>query len=871
MKLIKAHVINFGKLHDFDIDFKDDLNSFIFENGWGKTTLSVFIKSMFYGMEHTTKKNLEENELKKYAPWQGGVYGGSLTFSFRGNDYCVSRTFSLKKNEDTVEIRDLKTNKVIENFSDNLGVFLFGVNRETYERSVHVTLDESPAGSTDISAKLNNLVEAADVSSFDEASKALDDKATALKAKRGNGGEIGDIQNKIDFDRNKLTEIDAKILQNEKYEKMISDVESEISELKAKQDALGEQLSVSAKYESKLRYEQLKADVKAAENARTVLLDFFNGQLPEPDVIKTIDSISSEYTTVQSNIKNNSATQIEKDQYKALQEYFGGDIPSKEHIDLCIKTDEEYKNFRRQESEKKLTEPEAHEFASLKQKFDGKDISSEKIKDCIASFSEIQNLKIEEGKVSENLHAKQLELQQQQQTRQKNAKRVIFFAIGALCLVAAAAIFFILNNMIIAAGPLAAFMLFALLGIISKSPVPDCSASLEEIKNLQKQISSMEDTCATKANKTTAFVSQFGIESGSDLFALNRLGIDYDRFVMLMNKQAAYENWINSQTKTAAEYEQTLKVFVKRFCKTDDISSVPSEIQILNEKLNRLSELEKKVLSDSQNSDLQKNAKEKLEKILAQYKTQKALSFAEQVQELHNKINDIKNADDNIAAAKNKLTEFENNPQNDIEAFEALVKPEKSVDDLQAQLSFVTNQITEKNSTIADYKKIISDNLAETERKEDVETEIERLSQEKDEKTAEHKILLKTLELLSKAKEKLDANYSDPMKEGFAKYVKMLGGNLNLVIDTDLKVSVDEDGKLHESGFLSAGYKDIVNFCSRMALVDALFTEEKPPVILDDPFVNLDDDKIPRALQLVKDMSKEKQILYFACHKSREV
>ena len=56
-----------------------------------------------------------------------------------------------------------------------------------------------------------------------------------------------------------------------------------------------------------------------------------------------------------------------------------------------------------------------------------------------------------------------------------------------------------------------------------------------------------------------------------------------------------------------------------------------------------------------------------------------------------------------------------------------------------------------------------------------------------------------------------------------------------------------------------------------MALIDALFTDEMPPVILDDPFVNLDDDKIPRALSLVKDMSKEKQILYFACHKSREV
>ena len=40
MKLIKAHVINFGKLHDFDIDFTDGVNSFMQENGWGKTTFS---------------------------------------------------------------------------------------------------------------------------------------------------------------------------------------------------------------------------------------------------------------------------------------------------------------------------------------------------------------------------------------------------------------------------------------------------------------------------------------------------------------------------------------------------------------------------------------------------------------------------------------------------------------------------------------------------------------------------------------------------------------------------------------------------------------------------------------------------------------
>lgn len=56
-----------------------------------------------------------------------------------------------------------------------------------------------------------------------------------------------------------------------------------------------------------------------------------------------------------------------------------------------------------------------------------------------------------------------------------------------------------------------------------------------------------------------------------------------------------------------------------------------------------------------------------------------------------------------------------------------------------------------------------------------------------------------------------------------------------------------------------------------MALIEAIFNEIKTPVILDDPFVNLDDAKVPNALKFVNDLAKEKQIIYFACHKSRNI
>ena len=50
MKIIKLHIENFGKLHNFDLTLKDGLNQIKNNNGWGKTTLSIFIKSMFYGL-----------------------------------------------------------------------------------------------------------------------------------------------------------------------------------------------------------------------------------------------------------------------------------------------------------------------------------------------------------------------------------------------------------------------------------------------------------------------------------------------------------------------------------------------------------------------------------------------------------------------------------------------------------------------------------------------------------------------------------------------------------------------------------------------------------------------------------------------------
>lgn len=870
MEIVKIHINNFGKFHDLDIDFKKGVNSFLYENGWGKTTLSVFIKSMFYGMEHTSSKDEEKNEKLKYSPWQGGVYGGSMIFSHNGKEYLLNRTFGLKKNEDTFELRDLKTNKISSDFTENLGTELFGINRDSYARSVFVTLKDSPVGSADITAKLNNLVESGDISNFEEAAEILEKKAKELQGRNKGAGEIPAIQQKIDNDRYYIEEIDSKLKQNETYEKKVSEIQKEIQELKRQQESIATQISLCAKFESKARYEQLKNDLKKSEEEKKVLCDFFNGQIPDDDVVKKIDSISNDFTTVESNIKNQSATQSEKDFYEDLKNYFAGDIPLKSQIEECLKTDNEYKNFKQAQSAKKLTEQESAELDSLNKKYGGSDISEEKINVCIDDISKVQAEKTKIGELKNELFAKENELNTLLQQKQKNPKRIVFIVLGILC--AAAGIFgFFMNYTVLGISGSAVFLLFAVLAVISKGKKLDFPENEQEISSLKNEILEKQSHAESLEAAYTNFIKKYCSEENSEIGALAKISTEYSGYTRLLQKQNDYKNWLDAQKFTPEEYENKIRAFTKRYCKTENISSVSADIQILNEKLSKLEALKKKIDADSENLKIQQQEKDRLEAIFAQYKTEKTLSFAEQALQIHNKLTEIKNVENQILSEKNKIDSFKNDPNNNIESLENLTKPEKSVDVLQDELSVVADEISSKNKALAACQKIISDNLSDTEKKDDIETEIERLSIEKREKTAEYQIFTKTLELLQKAKENLDANYSDPMKKGFEKYVKMLGSSVNLIINTDLEVLLDDNGKTHKTNSLSDGYKDMVNFCSRMALVDSLFENVRPPIILDDPFVNLDDEKVPNALQLVKEISKENQIIYFACHKSREV
>jgi hypothetical protein len=85
-----------------------------------------------------------------------------------------------------------------------------------------------------------------------------------------------------------------------------------------------------------------------------------------------------------------------------------------------------------------------------------------------------------------------------------------------------------------------------------------------------------------------------------------------------------------------------------------------------------------------------------------------------------------------------------------------------------------------------------------------------------------------------------------------------------MVDDTDpgIKVYAPELGDWVDVSVLSQGTLDLVYLAARIGLVRLVTGDRRPPLVLDDPFVTLDDDRAKRALALLKEISADFQVIY---------
>jgi DNA repair exonuclease SbcCD ATPase subunit len=77
-----------------------------------------------------------------------------------------------------------------------------------------------------------------------------------------------------------------------------------------------------------------------------------------------------------------------------------------------------------------------------------------------------------------------------------------------------------------------------------------------------------------------------------------------------------------------------------------------------------------------------------------------------------------------------------------------------------------------------------------------------------------------------------------------------------------LRVYAPERGDWVDVSTLSQGTLDTIYLTARIGLVRLVTGDRRPPLVLDDPFVTLDDQRAKRALQLLHDISTDFQVIY---------
>ena len=86
----------------------------------------------------------------------------------------------------------------------------------------------------------------------------------------------------------------------------------------------------------------------------------------------------------------------------------------------------------------------------------------------------------------------------------------------------------------------------------------------------------------------------------------------------------------------------------------------------------------------------------------------------------------------------------------------------------------------------------------------------------------------------------------------------------NLTLDEKYEIQLETKNGTYPLAFFSQGTRDAVYFAFRLA-VGSLLSDTSLPLVLDDPFVNLDPKRKSSAETLLEKAAAEKQVLYFTC------
>ena len=227
---------------------------------------------------------------------------------------------------------------------------------------------------------------------------------------------------------------------------------------------------------------------------------------------------------------------------------------------------------------------------------------------------------------------------------------------------------------------------------------------------------------------------------------------------------------------------------------------------------------------------------------------------------------------DEIAAKPSDERHLESSPDSSGDS-DHTVSSSKALSALQQEESILSEQYTNCIQQISILQSQNQQLQAIAETAASLEDKKQQLHQTITAYTKHYHILTLTKQYLIQARHNFTNNYLHSIEQHFHHYADLLEKEhlIQANINSDFHVLLSNEGILREAEWYSLGTRDLIDLCLRLSIIEDLFPSEQPFLILDDPFVNLDDFSLNKISSLLYDIGQNWQILYFTCHSSRNL
>lgn len=807
---------------------------------------------MFYGLPSYRTNAKEFPDRKHYYPFCGGKFGGSLTFEMNNDEYRIERFFDKKsEKEDTLVV--YRNNKRFTDFGDDVGKAVFGLDQESFERTAFVNSDAIDICATgSISAKLNNfLTDIENNSTIDSVINAIEKPKKELKADRGDNGLLKTT-------RQEILDLTDTIKNLEKLERSLEERYAESAELKQaiwRQETKIEEIKGrNILIERWQEYENKSARKLDIQRSLDDYTERFPNGIPTQDQIAEIKNQSQRIASLRGRQTATIFTESKQQELDRLSAAFSAGIPNEEFLQE-VKSEIENITKSTTQLDVMVAQEQPERFEELRAKFE-----KHTPEDSGIAATEKN---IERYKTLENRQKAQSDILMESSTSKSAspARRFTLPAVLAGLLVACGVGMLFVNKIVggilLGVGVLTllvtGFLYLRNLDLHRQTVVID-----DGTVKLQTEMRQIE-------NAVREFLTQFGYYSQNGIiFDFEICKKDWKEYLLLIDKATDKDNEIQKQRQTIeTKIAQVQNIFRQYGITDDNLQNSYIELQNM---VNAIVSLRQ----DCENSN--KTAHETVKEIaecetsiatiLSNYDIALSENLSAQIDDFTTALNEMTRLRKDLAKIDTEISEYK-------AKYNLTEKPTQDIVDT----SDMEANLTKMRQELATLESSISSDESEVENLDDARNRLENLTEKLKRYQEKYKILSATIKFLKTAEQNMKDKYIAPIRDNFLYFADKIEATLGerISMDQNFNILFERNGENRSDRHLSAGQRSVCALCFRLALVNNMYENEKPFIIMDDPFVHLDENHMEKTRKTMKELSRENQIIYFSCHNSRKL